>query len=278
MGITDYYDTVSAILVFTCVLTSAGWVRCVLDPAESRVARAGAEFAGMIKEKQRKSASYAALDAWLRKNGASYHTGKKTDPGRFVAMCAFLAALGFVTGLGAGFLFSVLLSVLMGMFLPLYVPARNRADARKMLPDIKLIYHSLEVQIGSGVYVTDALSECVLSVRHIRLIDALNTFSADMMMKSDIYASLEKFRSSFDDRYIDSLCITVVQALESGQAVELLSDIAEQVSDMEEDVLQSGKASLDRVLTLCQLLVLASVMGTALYTCVIYMMTKAVSF
>lgn len=278
MGITDYYDTVAGILIFTCVLTSAGWIRCILDPAQSGIAKAGVEFAGMIKDRQKRSAAYARLGAWLKKNGASYHIGKKTDPGRFVAICALLSVAGFLAGLSLGIVFSVLLALVMGMILPLYVPAMNRSDNREMLSDIKLIYHCLEVQISSGVYVTDALSECVMSVRHRRLVDALNTFSADMIMKSDVYASLEKFRSSFDDRYIDSLCITVVQALESGQAVELLADIAEQVSDMEEDVLQSGKASLDRVLTLCQLLVLAAVMGTALYTCVIYMMNKAVSF
>ena len=84
------------------------------------------------------------------------------------------------------------------------------------------------VQIKSGVYVTDALAECSASVENIRLRSALSDFYADVIMKSDIYASLEKFRSSFDDRYIDSLCMTVVQALESGQALDLLKDIAEQ--------------------------------------------------
>ncbi len=278
MGIRDYYDTVAAICIFVCSLTSATWIKRMLDPAKSSIARAGIEFAGMIKDRQKQTAAYSRLDAWLKKNGASFHLGKKIDPGRFVAICAGLSVAGFLAGLTVGPLVSVLLGIGMASVLPFYVSSMNRSDNREMLSDIKLIYHSLEVQISSGVYVTDALSECELSVSHERLANALNVFSADMVMKSDIYASLERFRSSFDDRYIDSLCITVVQALESGQAASLLADLAEQVSDMEEDVLQSGKASLDRLLTLCQLLVLAAVMGTALYTCVIYMMRKAVSF
>lgn len=278
MNALDYYNTISMILILTCALLSATWIRLVLDPKKSRVAVAGLEFAGMIKDKQKKSKGYGRLDMWLKKNGAAFHIGGSIDPGRFVAMSSGLAICGFWAGLSVNPFIAILLGIGMGALLPLYVPARNRSDSRDMLPDIKLIYHSLEVQIGSGVYVTDALSECATSVRHKRLVNALNTFAADMIMKSDIYASLERFRSSFDDRYIDSLCITVVQALESGQAVELLKDIAEQVSDMEEDVLQSGKASLDRLLTLCQLLVLAAVMGTALYTCVIYMMNKTMSF
>ena len=36
------------------------------------------------------------------------------------------------------------------------------------------------------------------------------------------------------NRYIDALCITILQACESGQAVELLGDIGEQLKDMEE--------------------------------------------
>ena len=147
-----------------------------------------------------------------------------------------------------------------------------------MLRDIRLIYHSLGVQIKSGVYVTDALAECSSSVETPRLKEALSAFYADVIMKSDIYASLERLRSSFDDRYIDSLCMTVVQALESGQAVELLRDISEQVSDMENEIFEARKASLDRLLTLSQLLVLGAVLGTALYTCIIYMMGRAVGF
>ena len=45
--------------------------------------------------------------------------------------------------------------------------------------------------------------------------------------------ALERFQGQFNNRYIDSLCITVMQAMESGQAVELLTDIADQIRDME---------------------------------------------
>ena len=82
---------------------------------------------------------------------------------------------------------------------------------------------------------------------------------------------MEKFQGKFDNRYVDSLCITIFQALESGQAVELLRDIGEQIKDMEETVLERKKAALDRRITFCQLGVLTVVLGLALYACVSYM-------
>ena len=97
-------------------------------------------------------------------------------------------------------------------------------------------------------------------------------------MKADIYDSLEKFQGKFDNRYVDSLCITIFQALESGQAIELLRDIGEQIKDMEETVLERKKAALDRSITFCQLGVLTVVLGLVVYACVSYMFGAATLF
>jgi hypothetical protein len=70
---------------------------------------------------------------------------------------------------------------------------------------------------------------------------------------------------------VDSLCITVLQALESGQAVELLGDIGEQLKDMEGTVLERRKGKLERSITFYQLGILVVVLGIALYACVTYM-------
>lgn len=74
---------------------------------------------------------------------------------------------------------------------------------------------------------------------------------------------------------MDSLCIILLQALESGQAVELLGDIGEQIKDMEETVLKRRKSALDRSITFYQLGILAVVLAIALYACVTYMFGAA---
>ena len=273
-----YYAYIAMAMMILCSLLSGAIICMVMDPGNSRVIVGGAEFAGMIRKRQKQTAFYIRMDDWLRKNGAEFHLGKRTDPGRFTALCILLCASGFLAGNRISPGSGIILGAGLGLLLPFAVPALNRSDNRKMLHDIKLIYHSMGVQIKSGVYVTDALAECSGSVENCRLKNALTAFYADVIMKSDIYASLEKFRSSFDDRYIDSLCMTVVQALESGQALDLLKDIAEQASDMESEIFAARKASLDRLLTLSQLMVLGAVLGTALYTCIVYMMGRAVGF
>ncbi len=154
----------------------------------------------------------------------------------------------------------------------------NGRDNEKLLPELKLVYHALEIQIRAGVYVTDALAECYGSVQQERLRSALLELAGDIVMKADIYEALDRFQGKFDNRYIDSLCITILQALESGQALELLGDIGEQIKDMEETVLERKKAALDRSITFYQLGVLAVVLGIALYACVTYMFGAAAGF
>lgn len=97
-------------------------------------------------------------------------------------------------------------------------------------------------------------------------------------MKADIYEALDRFQNRFDNRYVDSLCITILQALESGQALALLGDISEQIKDMEETVLERRKGALDRSITFYQLGVLTIVLGIALYACTTYLFGAAANF
>ena len=130
----------------------------------------------------------------------------------------------------------------------------------------------------AGVYVTDALTECYGIVRNIRLRDALLTLSGEIAAKADVEEALERFQNKFSNRYIDALCMTVLQALESGQAVELLSDISEQIKDMEAALMNRKKSSLDRKTTFYQLGILAAILVIVLYACLTHMLTAAVGF
>jgi len=123
--------------------------------------------------------------------------------------------------------------------------------------------------------VTDALAECYGSVYEKRLRDALLELAGDIVLRADIYEAINKFQSGFDNRYVDSLCITILQAMESGRAVEVLADMGEQIRDMEQEVLARKKAALDRSLTFYQLGILVVVMWIALYACVIRMLGAA---
>ena len=236
------------------------------------------EVAGMLRENRGYENWITGTEKKLRKNGAEFHYGKKITPVKYLCgrlLLAFVGALSVGSiGWGYGLLSAVVLYYLPELLL-LYL---NRMDNRKMLPEIQLIYQALEVQILAGVYVTDALTECCQSVQTQRLQQALMELSGDIVMQSDLVTALSDFQQKFDNRQIDALCITLIQAGESGQAVDLLKDMGEQLKDMELAVLQQQKSALDRSITFYQLGMLGTVLGIILYACVGYMFRAAVQF
>lgn len=245
---------------------------------ERLVLKAYRELSGLLQKRERDSGWYKRTESWLTRNGGAFHYGSWVNPIRLLAVRLLLALTGlavlgsFGTGYGLGAFIGL-------FFLPtLLLGYMNKRDNERLLPELKLVYHALEIQIRAGVYVTDALAECYGSVQDRRLRKALLDLAGDIVMKADIYEALERFQGSFDNRYVDSLCITLLQALESGQALELLGDIGEQLKDMEQTVLERKKAALDRSVTFYQLGVLSVVLGIALYACMTYMFRAAAGF
>lgn len=154
----------------------------------------------------------------------------------------------------------------------------NAADNNRLLPELKLVYYAIAIQVKSGVYIVDSLAECYGSVREKRLKQALRELSGDLVMKSNVDDALEKLQGKFDNRYIDTLCITILQALESGQAVDVLNDIAEQIKDMEAALLDKKKTNMDRSITFYQLGILTAILIVVIYTCVTHMFAAAAGF
>lgn len=243
-----------------------------------RVLKACEEYTSFLMEKNRNSTWYHRKEIWLKKNGASFHYGKWINPTSYLALCIVMSLVGGVVfiriSVGYGVLAAIFLFFLPGWLLR-YL---NQRDNTRFLTEIKLVYQALELQIRAGVYVSDALTECYSAVHEERIRTALLELAGNIVMKSDIYEALEYFQEKFDNRYVDALCITLLQALESGQAVELLGDISEQIKDMETIVLAKRKSALDRRITFYQLAVLAAVLGIVLYACITHMFATAVQF
>lgn len=221
---------------------------------------------------------YHDLNVWLQKNGAKFHFGEKIDGLRYIILRFLLMIAGFLAFLNLGIGEACAAGVFLFLLPRFLVVYMNRRDNIRLLPELKLLYHGLEIQIRAGVYVSDALAECYGCVREKRIGNALLDLSGDLLMNGNMEEALSAFRNKFNNNHIDSLCIIVLQAMESGQAVELLGDLTEQIKDMEAAVLSKQKDALDRSITLYQLFILAAVLAIVLYACVTQMFDAAIHF
>ncbi len=235
------------------------------------VLRACEEFRGYLASRSKDTNWHQRTEEWLCRKGAAFHFGGRLQPLSWLALRLLLAFLGFAVGLQYALWTGILASVGFYILPLLLVQYLNSRDNERMLPELKFIYHGLEIQIRAGVYMTDALTECYAGVQDVRLRQALLDLAGAVTVKADVHDALDHFQRCFDNRYIDALCITLLQAMESGQAVELLSDIAEQVKDMEMAVLGRRKGALDRSVTFYQLGILAAMLGMILYACITQM-------
>ncbi len=275
---TEIYLVMRIAAIVASALLFVLLLRLTKQHSGTKVLKAWREFAGLLREREKDSSWHQRTMLWMERNGAEFHYGKWITPANYLTLRIVLAALGLLSlsafSVGYGILAAVFLFFLPGWLL-VYL---NKQDNMKLLPEIKLMYHALEIQIKAGVYVTDALAECYGSVKEPRLQKALLDLAGDIVVKADIYQALERFQGRFDNRYIDSLCITLLQACESGQAVELLNDIGEQLKDMEAAVMKRRKSSLDRSITFYQLGVLLAVLIVVIYACVSHMFSAAMQF
>lgn len=260
------FNVLMSLLVMTgfiCVGLTASPRKILLNAYENICMQAKKQQSGIF--------DYGRLEHYLQINGASYHYGNWINPVTYLALCTVCGMMIFAIGTMWGVFSGVLLGFL-GLWLPgMLIEHMNKSDNEKMMSELDMIYSALSIQIRAGVYITDALAECYGSVTNKRLRDALQNLSGDIVMKADIDGALERFQGMFNNRYIDSLCITVLQAMESGQAVELLGDIAEQIKDMELILQHKKKEKLNRSVTFYQLGIFALILVLVLYACVVHL-------
>ena len=107
----------------------------------------------------KRKALYCRSEEWLVRKGAKFHFGTWLNPYSYLGIKGVLALSGFYIGKVLDVPTAVLLSVGMWELPTLLIWMLNRSDNKKMLSEMKLLYHSLEIQVKAGVHVTDAMAE-----------------------------------------------------------------------------------------------------------------------
>lgn len=218
---------------------------------------------GLLHEKKR-FFDYQETNLFLLEHGAAEHFGKWIDPVKYLAIRLCVAAIGFIIGIRyhpflafAGVGIGYQLPVILLLYL-------NNKDNDRMTPQIQTLYSLLQVQIHAGVPMADALAESYQSFPAGRLKNALQDFSGTLYLGS-FDRALEDFNHKFDNGFIDSLCVILLQARESGQAMDLLRDISKQITDMQAALQLKKKEKLNQLTTFCLLGIMAAMIGLALY-------------
>lgn len=215
---------------------------------------------------------YAQVKKYLDANGAAYHFGKSFgDPVAWVIL-RFGSAILF--GFGGMYLnlWVGLLAAVAGFWFPPFLLKRgNDRDNIKMTPQIRTLYNTLQIQIKAGISVQNAMAEAYTYVPKGRLYDALLEFSTLLYMQNTFDEALNILASRFDNDLIDSFCIILRQAQESGRVIDLLADMATQIDDMQHSAQLKRKESLDRVTTFCLLGVMSATILIVVYAAILQM-------
>lgn len=222
--------------------------------------------------------NYNRLDEYLRRKGM-YRLYPDISPMIFLSIKVLAALLLFVIGMSwknsiVGLIFAV-----PGFFLPdIVINMLNNSDNDEMMDDIKSIFDTLKVQTKAGVFLTYSLCECYLIVENPRLKAALLDMTNRIISKNQILGALHAFNAEFDNPYIDTLCITIEQSLESGKSAQILEDLSKQIADMQRAINIKEQEKLDSKIQFLEVLIFAGIIGIAIFALVMVMYQSFTEF
>ncbi len=196
---------------------------------------------------------YEKLDKWLKSIGAEYSVKGFGDPFRFVmvnlllfftVLIVFTMTTDMLRGLAASVsLISV--EILMLMFM-------DQKNNKEMLDDVSFLYDATAIQLGSNIYMVQAVSNCLIYIRSKRLKTALKELCGNLALGGDVRASTRDFKEKFNNTYLDAFCNVMIQiTTETGEAGKLMEDMSKQLSVLKETSFLEKKKSTENKLQLC---------------------------
>lgn len=228
-----------------------------------------------LRERNSGFFSYEKTEQFLNSTGAKMHLGAWINPIRYLALRLCVSALLFGVGMKSHGVLAVILALIGYQAPSILLLYLNRQDNNKMITDIQTLYNTLKVQIMAGVYISDALRECYGGIKEGRLRTALEELSNELFVRNSFETAVDNFGSKFSNGTIDTMCIILKQAQESGQAVSLLGDMSEQIKDMQAALLLRKKEKLNRAVTICILGIMSAIIGIIIYTFILSMYSSA---
>lgn len=239
------------------------------------------------EDKLRNKKSYfnlGRIDSYLRSHGG-YYMFDWLEPFTFLMIKLGLALLFFAVGVSlikGNLIFSLLagtiLAVLGFFSFDFIINIANDSDNDDMLTDVKSIFDTLKIQTKAGVFLSYSLCECYLIVKNARLKAAMLEMTNKIVIKNDIESAVTEFNKCFENAYIDTLCITIKQSMESGKSVQILEDLSKQIADMQHAINIREREKMDSRIQLLEIMIFVGLIGAVLYALIVQMMGSMSGF
>ncbi len=224
------------------------------------------------------------IDKYLKNHGG-YYMFTWLDPFTFimikigVALLAFLTVFSLITSSIPLALFAGAVAAAFGFFgFDLVLNIANDSDNDEMLADVKSIFDTLRTQTKAGVFLTNSLAECYMIVANARLKSALLDMTNKIIIKNDIEDAVKEFNEEFDSPYIDTLCVTILQSMESGKSVQILEDLSKQIADMQSAINIREQEKLDAKIQVLEMLIFIGLIGAVLFVLIMSMFGQFTSW
>lgn len=233
-------------------------------------------FSELIKEKS--TVILEKTEGKLEKTGMKFLFGDGFGARHFLLLKVLAAALCALLAARFGFLLCIPAAVL-GYEMPdIFAEISNEADNREMLEDIRTLYDTVRIQARAGVFVTVSVMDCYFIVAHPRLKAALLEFNNRILAKNSLTEAIEGLEARFDNRHIDSFCIVLRQAMVSGRSVQILTDLSNQMTDVEHALRLRKKEKLDRQIQILELLLFTGLLAVCIYAIAVEMIGAVMKF
>lgn len=263
---------VIAFFTFLVVISSAK----VFHPQEA-IVETYERVNGWLHKSKTGLFDYEKTQNFLCSHGALFHQRWLT-PIKYLMGRLMLAGFFFVIGVRFHAILALVLMII-GFFIPWYlVYKNNKKDNQIMTNQIMEVYNILMIQIRSGVQLTNVLAVCYQGLEPGRLRTGLQELSGDIYLKADFDEAIRNFNSKFENSFIDSLCVILQQARESGKIVEVLNDLSGEIRDMKISQQNQKKGKLDRQSSFCILGLVAVFMMIIIYALVLNIIGTASNF
>lgn len=154
---------------------------------------------------------------------------------------------------------------------------QNKSQDAEIITSLSDVCDSLRIQLKGEVHITDALTECYLLTKNKRLKRAFERVESSMYLEHDLEKSLLDFRENFNNKYIDSFVITILQSEKSGKINQAMQDLASSFNEISR-VLDNKRER--RISSKLELLIISLVMwiaAVACYAIVVYLMKNSMS-